>query len=125
MTIIARHVAITDPRIARDVANVLERSVKEARRSGINRPDLAALVDELRTFSRETPKSAGQAAFREGPGTGESGPSGKVATVSAAKYAELNGRTKRAVTERCRRGTLPAELTPAGWRIFIDIDQED
>ena len=42
-------------------------------------------------------------------------------SMTTAEYAKHNSITTQAVTERCRRGTLPAQLVNGQWRIF----QED
>lgn len=41
--------------------------------------------------------------------------------MTAAEYSKRHSITTQAVTERCRRGTLPAQLINGQWRIF----QED
>lgn len=113
--IVDRHVVIDDPRTAAEIVRLLEYGgFPAARRDGIQlNARLRAALDDLATFSRER---VGIPAV-DGPVT--------VATVSAAEYAQQVGTSKRAVTERCRRGTLPAELTPRGWRIFTDDHDEE
>jgi hypothetical protein len=113
--IVDRHVAIDDPRTAAELLRLLEYGgFPAARRDGITLNDrLRAALDDLATFSRER------------VGTLAERPPVTVRSVSAADYAEQIGTSKRAVTARCRRGTLPAELTPRGWRIYVDeLDQE-
>ena len=39
-------------------------------------------------------------------------------SMTAAEYAKHHSITTQAVTERCRRGTLPAQLINGQWRIF-------
>ncbi len=39
-------------------------------------------------------------------------------TLSVSEFAQMTGTTVQAVRARCRRGTLPAARTDAGWRIY-------
>jgi hypothetical protein len=110
--IVDRHFALADPTVARDIINLIEYGGYPAVRRDcitLNAPLREALL-ELAAFSRERPgTSAGRS-----PVT--------VQTVTAAEFADREGVSKRAITARCKRGTLPAELTPRGWIIF---DQEE
>lgn len=112
--IVDRHVSIDDPRTAAELVRLLEYGgLPAVKRDGIRlNARLRAVLVDLATFARE------------GARTPASGPAVIVQTVSAAEYAAQVGRSKKAVTDRCKRGTLPAELTPRGWRIFVDNQEE-
>ena len=43
-------------------------------------------------------------------------------TMSTSEYVERHGGTPQNVTEKCRRGTLPAELVNGKWRIYEKED---
>jgi hypothetical protein len=43
-------------------------------------------------------------------------------TVSVSEFAQMTGTSVQAVRARCRRGTLPAARTDAGWRIYFMED---
>jgi hypothetical protein len=62
-----------------------------------------------------------EAEQRTGRMFGGNGPGDALAeTVSVSEFAQMTGTTVQAVRARCRRGTIPAARTDAGWRIYLE-----
>lgn len=114
---------VATPEVAAEIAPLLSRVIREARKDGLtlteDAMDYLVGVLEARDVVRERLRAqpdAGQSELR-GP-TVES-----VNEITAAEYAKRHDVSTSAVTKRCRKGTLPGRRTPDGW--LIAVTQED